>query len=83
MGVAVSDLLAGMYASTAIIAALYERERSGCGQFIDLALLDTQVAALANQSLNFLVSGDVPHRHGTAHPNIVPYQGLPSRPTVI
>ncbi len=76
VGVAVSDLLAGMYASTAIIAALYERQRSGCGQFIDLALLDTQVAGLANQSLNFLVSGDVPHRHGTAHPNIVPYQAF-------
>jgi glutaryl-CoA transferase len=76
VGVAVADLLAGMYASTAILAALYERERSGRGQFIDLALLDTQVAALANQSLNFLVSGDAPQRHGTAHPNIVPYQAF-------
>ena len=73
---AVADLLAGMYASTAILAALYERERSGRGQYIDLALLDTQVAALANQSLNYLVSGAAPHRHGTAHPNIVPYQAF-------
>jgi crotonobetainyl-CoA:carnitine CoA-transferase CaiB-like acyl-CoA transferase len=76
VGVAVADLLAGMYASTAILAALYERERSGRGQYIDLALLDTQVAALANQSLNYLVSGEAPHRHGTAHPNIVPYQAF-------
>jgi crotonobetainyl-CoA:carnitine CoA-transferase CaiB-like acyl-CoA transferase len=76
VGVAVADLITGMYATTAILAALYEREQSGRGQFIDLALLDTQVAALANQSLNFLVSGRAPQRHGTAHPNIVPYQAF-------
>src|SRR5262245_43673436 len=76
VGVAVADLITGMYATSAILAALYEREQSGRGQFIDLALLDTQVAALANQSLNFLVSGNAPERHGTAHPNIVPYQAF-------
>ena len=76
VGVAVADLLSGMYASTAILAALYEREQSGQGQYIDLALLDTQVASLANQALNFLVSGTAPARHGTAHPNIVPYQAF-------
>jgi len=76
VGVAVADLITGMYAATSIMAALYEREQSGRGQFIDLALLDTQVAALANQSLNFLVSGHAPQRHGTAHPNIVPYQAF-------
>ncbi len=76
VGVAVSDLMAGMYAVCAIIAALYEREQSGVGQHIDLALLDTQVAALANQALGFLVSGQPPRRRGTAHPNIVPYQAF-------
>jgi len=76
VGVAVADLLSGMYASTAVLAALYERQQSGRGQFIDLSLLDTQVAALANQSLNYLVSGRAPGRHGTAHPNIVPYQAF-------
>lgn len=76
VGVAVADLLSGMYASTAILAALYERQSSGRGQFIDLALLDTQVAGLANQALNFLVSARAPGRHGTAHPNIVPYQAF-------
>jgi len=76
VGVAVADLLAGMYAVSAILAALYERERSGVGQHIDLALLDTQVAGLANQALGFLVSGRSPRRRGTAHPNIVPYQAF-------
>ena len=76
VGVAVADLLAGMYAATAILAALYERRESGRGQHIDLSLLDTQVAALASQSLNFLVSRQAPGRHGTAHPNIVPYQAF-------
>jgi hypothetical protein len=72
VGVAVADLMCGMYAVSAILAALLERERSGQGQFIDLALLDTQVAWLANQNLNYLVSGQAPGRKGTAHPNIVP-----------
>ena len=76
VGVAVSDLISGMYALSAILGALYEREKSGQGQAIDLALLDTQVAALANQSLNYLISGVSPGRRGTAHPNIVPYQAF-------
>lgn len=79
VGVAVSDLIAGMYAVTAIEAALYEREISGRGQFIDLALLDAQVAALANQALNYLVTGKPPGRRGTAHPNIVPYQAFATK----
>ncbi|HXQ30433.1 MAG TPA: CaiB/BaiF CoA-transferase family protein [Steroidobacteraceae bacterium] len=76
VGVAVADLMTGMYALSAIIAALYERTRSGVGQYIDLALLDTQVAWLANQSMNYLLSGRAPGRQGTAHPNIVPYQSF-------
>ena len=76
VGVAVSDLITGLYAVNAIEAALYEREQSGRGQYIDLALLDSQVAALANQALNYLVTGQAPGRRGTAHPNIVPYQAF-------
>jgi len=76
VGVAVTDLMTGMYAVSAILAALHERERSGLGQYIDLALFDTQLAALANQSLNYLVSGRAPGRLGTAHPSIVPYQAF-------
>ena len=79
VGVAVADLMTGMYAVNAITAALYEREHSGLGQFIDLALLDAQVALLANQNMNYLVSGVVPERRGTAHPNIVPYQAFATR----
>jgi len=76
VGVAVADLMCGMYAVSAILAALFERDRSGHGQYIDLSLLDTQVAWLANQNLNYLVSGQPPRRQGTAHPNIVPYQAF-------
>jgi crotonobetainyl-CoA:carnitine CoA-transferase CaiB-like acyl-CoA transferase len=76
VGVAVVDLMTGMYAVSAIVAALYERTASGRGQYVDLALLDTQVAWLANQNLNYLVSGRAPVRQGTAHPNIVPYQAF-------
>jgi len=79
VGVAVSDLITGMYAACAIAAALAEREQSGRGDYIDLALLDAQVAALANQALNYLVSGKSPGRRGTAHPNIVPYQAFPTK----
>jgi crotonobetainyl-CoA:carnitine CoA-transferase CaiB-like acyl-CoA transferase len=79
VGVAVSDLITGMYATCAILAALHERELSGRGEYIDLALLDTQVAALANQTLNYLLTGKSPIRRGTAHPNIVPYQAFPTR----
>jgi crotonobetainyl-CoA:carnitine CoA-transferase CaiB-like acyl-CoA transferase len=76
VGVAVADLMCGMYAVAAVLAALNERERSGVGQSIDLSLLDSQVAWLANQALNYLVSGKSPRRQGTAHPNIVPYQAF-------
>jgi crotonobetainyl-CoA:carnitine CoA-transferase CaiB-like acyl-CoA transferase len=76
VGVAVADLMTGLYAVIAIVAALHERERSGAGQRIDLALLDTQLACLANQALSFLVSGQSPRRRGTAHPSIVPYQAF-------
>ncbi len=75
-GVAVADLMCGMYAASGILAALHERHASGKGQYIDLSLLDTQVAWLANQNLNYLVSGAPPVRRGTAHPNIVPYQAF-------
>ena len=73
-GVAVADLMTGMYAATAILAALHERHASGLGQHIDMALLDCQVAMLANQNLNYLVSGQAPQRAGNAHQNLVPYQ---------
>jgi crotonobetainyl-CoA:carnitine CoA-transferase CaiB-like acyl-CoA transferase len=76
VGVAVSDLMAGMYAATAILAALQARHRTGQGQHIDVPLYDSQVAWLANQAMNYLVSGEVPQRLGTAHPNIVPYQAF-------
>ncbi|MES2941128.1 MAG: CaiB/BaiF CoA-transferase family protein [Pseudomonadota bacterium] len=74
VGVAVADLFTGMYAATAILAALRHAERTGEGQAIDMALLDTQVAMLANLGANYLVSGKVPGRAGNAHQNIVPYQ---------
>lgn len=73
-GVAIGDLFAGLYGVIAIQAALVQRDRSGVGQHVDIALLDCMVSVLANQNLNYLVSGDVPRRHGNAHPNIVPYQ---------
>lgn len=73
-GVAVADLFTGLYASTAILAALRGREASGNGCWIDMALLDTQVAVLANQAMNYFVSGTAAHRLGNAHPNIAPYQ---------
>lgn len=79
VGVAVADLMTGMYAVSAITAALYHREKTGEGQHIDLALLDTQVAWLANQNMNYLVGGEVPQRKGTAHPNIVPYQAVKTK----
>jgi crotonobetainyl-CoA:carnitine CoA-transferase CaiB-like acyl-CoA transferase len=76
VGVAVADLMCGMYAVSAVLAALHERHSSGMGQYIDLSLLDSQVAWLANQNLNYLVTGKSPVRQGTAHPNIVPYQAF-------
>ena len=74
VGVALSDVMTGLYAAIAVQAALLERERSGLGQQIDLALLDVTVATLANQAMNYLVGGTVPQRLGNAHPNVVPYQ---------
>jgi crotonobetainyl-CoA:carnitine CoA-transferase CaiB-like acyl-CoA transferase len=74
VGVAVADLFTGMYASVGILAALRHAERTGQGQHLDMALLDTQVAMLANLGANYLVSGKVPARAGNAHQNIVPYQ---------
>lgn len=73
-GVALTDLMTGMYATIAVLAALTHRDRTGEGQFIDMALLDTQVAMLANVGSNYLNSGKAPKRWGNAHANIVPYQ---------
>jgi glutaryl-CoA transferase len=78
IGVAVADVVCGLYATVAVLAAVRHRDLSGEGQYIDLGLLDTQVAWLANQGLNYLTSGASPSRLGNAHPNIVPYQVLPT-----
>ncbi len=75
-GVAIADIMAGMYAASAILAALRNRDRNGQGQHIEVPLFDTQVASLANQNLNYLLGGRVPGRLGSAHPNIVPYQAF-------
>jgi crotonobetainyl-CoA:carnitine CoA-transferase CaiB-like acyl-CoA transferase len=74
VGVGIADLMAGMYAGVSILAALRHRDLTGEGQHIDIALLDTQVAWLVNEGVNYLLSGKVPQRQGTAHPNIAPYQ---------
>jgi crotonobetainyl-CoA:carnitine CoA-transferase CaiB-like acyl-CoA transferase len=74
VGVALSDVITGLYATIGILAALQHAARTGEGQHIDVALFDAQVAALANQALNYLVSGRAPGRLGNAHPNIVPYE---------
>ncbi|MBN8474586.1 CaiB/BaiF CoA-transferase family protein [Sulfuritalea sp.] len=78
VGVALTDILTGLYAGNAILAALLHRDKTGQGQHIDLALLDVQVACLANQAMNYLVSGKAPRRMGNGHPNIVPYQDFPT-----
>jgi crotonobetainyl-CoA:carnitine CoA-transferase CaiB-like acyl-CoA transferase len=78
VGVAIVDVMCGMYACVAVLAALRHRDRTGEGQFIDLALLDTQVSWLVNQGANYLVSGKAPGRLGNAHPNIVPYTVMPA-----
>jgi crotonobetainyl-CoA:carnitine CoA-transferase CaiB-like acyl-CoA transferase len=78
VGVALTDVMTGLHAAIGILAALQHRGRTGEGQHIDLALLDVQVAALANQAGNYLISGQVPGRMGNAHPNIVPYQDFPT-----
>jgi crotonobetainyl-CoA:carnitine CoA-transferase CaiB-like acyl-CoA transferase len=76
-GVAISDIFTGCYAVIGILAALAERERTGKGAYIDTALVDSTVGVLANQALNYLVSGNIPGRIGNTHPNIVPYQEFP------
>ena len=75
-GVAVTDLFTGMYSTVGILAALYHRQQTGKGQHIDMGLLDTQVAVLANQGMSYLVSGKAPERQGNSHPSIVPYQSF-------
>ena len=77
-GVPVSDIFTGVYSVVGILAALTQRERTGRGCYVDTSLIDSTVGVLANQALNFLVSGDVPQRIGNAHPNIVPYQVFPA-----
>ena len=74
VGVAIADLMTGMYSTVGIVSALHERNTSGKGQHIDMALLDTQVAWLANQNANYLIGHEVPKRMGNAHPNVMPYQ---------
>lgn len=78
VGVALTDILTGLYAANAVQAALIARDTTGAGQHIDLALLDVQVACLANQAMNYLTTGKSPVRLGNAHPNIVPYQDFPT-----
>ena len=78
-GVAYADLFTGLYSTVAILAALREHDRTGRGAHIDMALLDCQVGVLANQALNWMVSGQVPHRMGNGHANLVPYQAFRTR----
>lgn len=77
IGVAFADIFTGLYASSAILAALHARARTGTGCHIDMALFDTQAAVLANQAMNYFVGGDIPQRMGNVHPNIAPYQTFP------
>jgi formyl-CoA transferase len=77
-GVAIADIFTGMYASTAILAAVIHRDRTGEGQYIDMSLLDTQIAIMANVSSAYLTSGEIPRRWGNASPIIVPYQTFPT-----
>src|SRR5690606_11700182 len=79
VGVAVVDVMSGIYAATAVLAALLERERTGKGTHIDIALLDVQVAGLVNQASAWLLAGSLPGRLGSAHPSIVPYQPFECR----
>jgi formyl-CoA transferase len=79
VGVAIADIMAGMYATTAILAALVSRRETGLGQAIDVPLYDSQVAWLANQNMNYLVGGECPGRLGSGHPNLVPYQSFATR----
>jgi glutaryl-CoA transferase len=77
VGVAISDVFTGCYSVIGILAALAEREKTGKGCYVDTALVDSTVGVLANQGLNYLVSGEIPKRIGNSHPNIVPYQEFP------
>ncbi|NUB43293.1 CoA transferase [Fertoebacter nigrum] len=74
VGVGIADVMCGMYATVGILAALRHRERTGEGQLVDVALVDTQIAWMINEGVNYLTSGQVPQRRGNGHPNIVPYQ---------
>jgi crotonobetainyl-CoA:carnitine CoA-transferase CaiB-like acyl-CoA transferase len=76
-GVPIADLFTGVYSVVGILAALFERNRTGRGTLVDAALIDSQVGVLANQALNYLVTGLAPRRQGNSHPNIVPYQVFP------
>lgn len=78
-GIAIADLATGMFAASAILAALFARERTGQGQRIDMSLLDSQVALMSYVASNYLVSGEMPRRYGNGHPNIVPYQEFKAR----
>ena len=78
-GVPIVDIMTGMYSTIAVCAAIANREKTGVGQAIDMALLDTQVAILANQGMNYLATGESPGRIGNTHPNIVPYQSFKTR----
>ncbi|RZI65610.1 MAG: CoA transferase, partial [Variovorax sp.] len=77
-GVALADVMSGMYAALGILAALRHRDATGVGQHLDIGMLDVQVAVLVNQSMNFLTTGKAPQRMGNGHPNIVPYQYFPA-----
>ena len=77
VGVGIADIMCGMYASSAILAAVHHRHMTGRGQYIDMSLLDSQIAWLSYEGSNYLTSGEVPKRHGNEHPNIVPYKVLP------
>ncbi|WP_417565050.1 CaiB/BaiF CoA transferase family protein [Marinobacter sp.] len=78
VGVALTDIMTGLYATIGVLAALSHRDRTGEGQYVEAALLDVQVACLANQAMNYLTTGTAPVRMGNAHPNIVPYQDFPT-----
>ncbi len=78
VGVAIVDITAGLFAASAILAALHHRRETGAGQYIDVGLLDAQVAWLANVAHNYLATGETPGRYGNAHPNIVPYESFPT-----
>jgi crotonobetainyl-CoA:carnitine CoA-transferase CaiB-like acyl-CoA transferase len=78
VGVALTDIITGLYATIGVLAALSHRDRTGEGQYVEAALLDVQVACLANQAMNYLATGKAPVRMGNAHPNIVPYQDFPT-----